>query len=164
MCIRDRDSYQTFSQKAEYLWDSGNKEEWFNSGKRTFECTKSMMSIKVYTILKAYGKDIFRKNVDHLFGQTALFAQLIKDRPNFELLLDPEANIVNFRYTNGQAMDMNDYTDKIRAFLLDSGKFYIVSTLINGQKYLRCTVMNPLTKKRDFEDLLTEIERVGELV
>ena len=61
-------------------------------------------------------------------------------------------------------MDMNDYTDKIRAFLLDSGKFYIVSTLINGQKYLRCTVMNPLTKKRDFEDLLTEIERVGELV
>jgi len=156
-----QDSYKTFSQKAEYLWATGDEQEWYNSGKRTFECTKSMMSIKVYTLLKAYGKDIFRKNVDHLFAQARLFAWLINGRDNFELLIEPEANIVNFRYKHAHALNIDAFTDKIRATILNEGTFYIVSTMINGIKYLRCTVMNPLTEEKHFVELLDYIERIG---
>jgi len=122
-----QDSYKTFSQKAEYLWATGDEQEWYNSGKRTFECTK----------------------------------RLINGRDNFELLIEPEANIVNFRYKHAQALNIDAFTDKIRATILNEGIFYIVSTMINGIKYMRCTVMNPLTEEKHFVELLDYIERIG---
>lgn len=155
------DSYKTFAQQAEYLWDTPQEEEWYNSGKRTFECTKLMMGVKVYSILKAHGKEIFQQNIDRLFGLARNFAQQIESREEFELLLSPEANIVNFRYIGGPADDLDSLNEQIRQSLLESGKFYIVSTLIHGKRYLRSAIMNPLTTGDDFQALLDEIETIG---
>ncbi|MDY8135790.1 pyridoxal phosphate-dependent decarboxylase family protein [Aquimarina sp. 2201CG5-10] len=155
------DAYKTFEQKAQYLWDSQKTKEWYNSGKRTFECTKLMMSIKVYSILKAHGNDIFEKNIDRLYDLSLVFAQIIKDRSNFELALDPQANIINFRYTKSNNSDLNTFNAEIRKVLIASGKFYIVQTMIGEKRYLRCTIMNPLTQKNDLIVLLDEIERIG---
>ncbi|HEY0896587.1 MAG TPA: pyridoxal-dependent decarboxylase, partial [Sphingobacteriaceae bacterium] len=46
------DAYRTFAQRAQYLWSEQTTEEWYNSGKRTFECTKAMTSLNVYTIFR----------------------------------------------------------------------------------------------------------------
>jgi len=52
-------SYATFEQKAQYLWEKNDDLDWFNLAKRTFECTKSMMSIRFYAIINAYGVQFF---------------------------------------------------------------------------------------------------------
>ncbi len=155
------DSYKTFAQKAEYLWESSDSNEWYNSGKRTFECTKNMMCVQVYSILKAHGKETFIRNNEHLFDAARLLAKLIKERNNFELLIEPQANIVNFRYTHSNIQDLNEYTDKIRTQLIKEGLFYIVSVMVDGQKYLRCSVMNPITEEKHFLGLLDSLERIG---
>jgi L-2,4-diaminobutyrate decarboxylase len=46
---RGSDAYHTFSQKAQYLWERQDTGEWYNSGKVTFECTKTMNVISAYT-------------------------------------------------------------------------------------------------------------------
>ncbi|MEM6318030.1 MAG: aminotransferase class I/II-fold pyridoxal phosphate-dependent enzyme [Bacteroidota bacterium] len=158
------DSYKTFAQKAEYLWDAPQSEEWYNSGKRTFECTKLMMPIKVYALLKAHGKGIFGANIDRLYDLGRTFAQMIKERPNFELLIEPEANIVNYRYVPDSAQNIDVLNAQIRQTLTEAGQFYIVSTVINGRRYLRSAIMNPLMTDGDLEDLLAEIERIGKMV
>ncbi len=155
------DSYQTFSQKAQYLWESQQDGEWWNSGKRTFECTKFMMSLKVYSILKTYGEHVFEENVERLFDLAKAFAKMIQARPNFELAIEPEANIVNFRFVN-TANDLNEWNSNIRKQLLQDGKFYIVQTTLNGKLYLRTTIMNPLTTEQDLEALLDEIELLSQ--
>ncbi|MDH7445646.1 pyridoxal phosphate-dependent decarboxylase family protein [Aquimarina sp. 2201CG14-23] len=157
-------SYKTFEQKAQYLWDSQQSREWYNSGKRTFECTKLMMSLKVYTNLRMYGEDIFEKNIDRLYDLGKAFASIIKDRDGFELLIDPAANIVNFRYTNVPSEEINSFNSKIRDELILSGKFYIVQTMIGESRYLRTSIMNPLTKEEDFSALLDEIERIANTI
>jgi L-2,4-diaminobutyrate decarboxylase len=160
-----KDVYKTFAQKAQYLWDTPQSEDWFNSGKRTFECTKLMMSIKVYTILKAHGIEVFEQNINQLFDATRDFAEMISARSNFELLVAPEANILNFRYINQEIeQDLNDINTSIRQQLIESGEFYIVQTTVNDQKYLRCTIMNPFTNKDHFRALLNEIENIGNLL
>ena len=156
------DAYQTFAQKAQYLWDSQHTKEWYNSGKRTFECTKLMMSIKIYAILKTHGERIFEKNIDRLYGLSTIFAKMINDRPDFELALEPESNIINFRYTKANTNDFNAINNAIRQWLVKSGKFYIVQTTIGEDRYLRTTIMNPLTKEEDLKGLLDEIEKIGE--
>ena len=158
---KEIDSYKTFAQKAEYLWESSDSTEWYNSGKRTFECTKNMMCVQVYSILKAYGKETFTQNNEHLFDSARLLAQHIQDREGFELLIAPQANIVNFRYTTTEEQNLNAYTDKIRRQLIQEGLFYIVSVMIDGQKYFRCSVMNPMTEQKHFVELLDNLERIG---
>ncbi len=158
------DSYKTFEQKAQYLWESQNTREWFNSGKRTFECTKLMMSIKVYTILKTYGEELFEKNIDQLYGLAIRFANMIKARPNFELVIEPQANILNFRYLDSEKTDLNTLNTTIHKTLIRSGEFYIVQTIIQEKRYLRTTIMNPLTKEHDLVALLDEIERIADIL
>lgn len=159
---KEENAYQTFAQKAQYLWDSQHTREWHNSGKRTFECTKLMMSIKVYTILKTYGEEIFEKNIDKLYDLGSVFAKMVRERPSFELALEPEANIVNFRYFKTDYEDLNTLNNAIRQWLVKSGKFYIVQTTIGEHRYLRTTIMNPLTQEDDLKALLDEIEHIAE--
>ncbi len=153
--------YKTFAQKAQYLWDAPDSQDWYNSAKRTFECTKSLMSAKIYVLLKAHGLDVFEKNVDRLYESAHKLAELISGRSNFELAIQPESNIVNFRFIPKNTQNVNDLNSFIRKNLIESGKFYIVQTMINDTRYLRCTVMNPLTSTKDFVDLLDEIEIIG---
>ncbi len=157
-------SYETFAQRAQYLWDTPETEEWYNSAKRTFECTKSLLSARVYIVLKTYGTDIFEKNIDHLYSSASNLAELVEDHPNFELAIQPESNIVNFRYLPSTALSLektNDLNSYLRKELIESGKFYIVQTMIKGVRYLRCSIMNPLTTNQDFSAMLAEIEKIA---
>ena len=156
-------SYRTFAQRASYLLND-DEGEWFNSGKRTFECTKRMMSMQVYSILRTYGPRIFEENVTHLYTLARAFARMIKERPALQLALEPEANIVCFRYV-GEGEDkggLNKRNAQIRQEMLEEGRFYIVQTQLREQRYLRTTLMNPFTTEAILGQLLDEVERVGE--
>ena len=157
---RDENSFQTFQQKAQYLWSNQESKDWFNSGKRTFECTKLMMSVKIYSILKAHGEQIFSENVEYLHDLAEKFAISVKARLNFELAIEPESNIVCFRLISSN-LSLNEFNSAIRKQLLQEGKFYIVQTTLKENVYLRVSLMNPLTTETDLKALLDEIERIG---
>jgi L-2,4-diaminobutyrate decarboxylase len=152
------DAYQTFHQKAQYLWANQTSQDWFNSGKRTFECTKLMMSVKIYAILKTYGEGIFAENVDYLYDLGREFAKMINESKNFELAVEPQSNIVCFRLKSAQ----NERTAEVRKRLLEKGNFYIVQTSIREKTYLRVSLMNPLTTTDDLKELLDEIESINQ--
>lgn len=156
-------AYKTFSQRAQYLWSEQETEEWYNGGKRSFECTKAMSILHVYTLYRTYGDNIFGENIDVLFGLATEFAGLINENKNFELAYTPQCNIICFRYTKG-ADDLTALNHQIRQLLLADGRFYIVQTVLNGELYLRVSLMNPLSSVRELKELLEEIEKKGSLV
>jgi len=153
-----KDSYKTFAQKAQYLWADQETEEWHNSGKRTFECTKPMTVLSIYTLMRLYGDVLFRENVEKLYSLAASFAALIKANKNFELAYEPQSNIVCFRYLPQSTGD--DINKKILKTLVEDGRYYLVNTLLNGKFYLRTALMNPLIQLSDLAGLLEEIERL----
>ncbi|GAB3639466.1 pyridoxal phosphate-dependent decarboxylase family protein [Spirosoma arcticum] len=156
---RNADSYRTFQQKAEYLWADSSAKDWFNSGKRAFECTKLMMSAKVYTVLQTYGEEIFTQNVDTLYGLACRFAKQVRSRTGFELAVEPESNIVCFRYVGDEtdADKLNALNTQIRRKLLEDGRFYIVQTTLRGRVWLRVSLMNPLTTDAHLTALLDAV-------
>ncbi len=153
------DAYRTFSLQAEYLFDNRDQEEWFNLARRTFECTKQMIGLKVMSIIHTYGTEIFEQNVDQLYDLTRSFAILIQQDERFELALEPESNILCFRYLETKHQEHCELNAKIRTALVKDGKFYIVQTMLDGQTWLRTTVANPFTSNEDFQQLLDEIGR-----
>jgi len=154
-----KDSYRTFNQEAEYLWSEQASEDWFNLGKRTFECTKLMMSIQFYGIIQLFGESVLEEYIDTVHQNAKDFAELIIENDQMELAMQPQSNIVCFRvfrdnYSNEK---LNQLNTNIRRKLLDDSTFYIVQTILKGKVFLRATLMNPFTKKDDLEKLLGAI-------
>ena len=50
---------------------------------------------------------------------------------------------------------------ELRRDLIQSGRYYIVQTTIDGMAALRATVINPLTTEDHFEGLMTELRARG---
>ncbi|AKD04971.1 aminotransferase class I/II-fold pyridoxal phosphate-dependent enzyme [Pontibacter korlensis] len=151
------DAYRIFSQRAQYLWTDQNTEEWYNGGKRTFECTKAMSALNVYTVFRTYGDGVFQENIERLYGLAEIFADLIKANDNLELAYEPECNIVCFRVkASPEASDNLNLS--IRRQLLEEGRFYIVQTILNGSLYLRVSLMNPLSTEQELQELLIAVE------
>lgn len=155
-------SFRTFSQQADYLFKSA-AEEWYNMAKRTFECTKFMMSIKIYSIIKTHGFAFFTEYVERLLDMGNLFAQIVDKTPNFELALEPMCNIICFRWIkNGLSHEaLNESNEYIRTQILNDGTYYIVKTKLKDSIWLRCTLTNPFTGKQEINGLLGQIHSIA---
>jgi L-2,4-diaminobutyrate decarboxylase len=160
---RGDDGFSTFQQKAHYLWKDQQSHEWFNLGKRTFECTKVMMSVKVYVTLRTYGERAFAANVDHLYDLGRRLGEMIGERPELELAAAPQANIVCFRYAgrDGNVERENELNGRIRRELLREGRFYLVQTSLRGKLYLRVSLMNPFTTEAHLAEMLEVVTAIG---
>lgn len=162
-----RNSYQAVKQDAPYLYKANDVEsdDWYTLSKRTMECTKTTMSLKPYMMLEIYGAEIFERYVDVTLDAAREFAAIIKANADFELILEPESNIVCFKYNptklvRGAVLD--DLQKEIRQKVLESGRFCIVQTVFkNAGTCLRVVFMNPLTASGEMVELIALIEDIG---
>jgi len=150
-------SYEAFSQKASYLFEKSAAEEWYNYAHRTMECTKTMMGMRLFISLAAYGTDFFGGYVTAAWDLAREFARRLRAAGDFETAVEPESNIVCFRYGNKGGADSDGLQRRIRRALLEQGRFYVVQTELSGRTWLRCTLINPRTTIADLEALMDEI-------
>ena len=152
-------SHSTFSQTADYLLTEVDDEDWYNLGKRTFECTKTMMSMHWYALLKFYGEELFDKFVTRQYDLAKEFEKVLKGRDDFEIAVVPASNILCFRFIQSELStdQVNTLNAKIREELLTEGDYYLVQTKLRGILYLRTTLMNPFTEIEHLEELIEKI-------
>ena len=154
----------TFSLNADYLLDQTTEDEWYNSGRRTFECTKTMMCLHWFALLKFYGEALFDEYVTRQYDLAKDYALLLKNHPQFELGTEPMSNILCFRWIAKGVEDeqLSAINAQIRQQLLEEGEFYLVQTKLYGIQYLRTTLMNPFTELTHLEKLLHKITKLAE--
>jgi len=157
-------SYETFAQKASYLFHKSQKNLWYNSAIRTIECTKSALGIIAYTALKYYGKEYYRSYIDSRYDLARVFAEMIKSDSLMELATLPESNIICFRYIPA-GYDENTISQinaSIRDRIVKEGSFYIVQAELDGKLWLRVTIINPGTSEDDLRSLLKRVSGIGQ--
>ncbi|MEL7449980.1 MAG: pyridoxal-dependent decarboxylase, partial [Pseudomonadota bacterium] len=161
---REGDSFAAFAQKADYLF-AADERQWWDMGKRTFECTKRSLSLRIKALLDVHGEALWGDLVDRLFGLAREFATAVDSRGQWQLAVPPEANIVCFRHRPdgiaGAALD--EHNEALRARLLEQGPQYIVQTRFGGSTWLRVTMMNPMTTGDDISCLLDRLETLAKL-
>jgi L-2,4-diaminobutyrate decarboxylase len=156
-------SYETFAQKASYLFQKAQNNVWYNSAIRTIECTKSALGIIAYTALKYYGKGYYKEYIDSRYDLAVTFAMIVNSDRQFELAVKPESNIVCFRYApeGHNDLTLNQINSAIRDRIIKEGSFYIVLAELDGKIWIRLTIINPLTSEDDLIDLLQRIKQIG---
>ncbi len=122
-----------------------------------------MLGLRAYAVLGAGRDGLLEAYIDRALKVTHQFAALVEAASDFELLTQPESNILCYRYTpEGVGEDSLDQLNReIREDLIDSGEFYIVQIEIHGRVYLRSAVMNPFVKISTCEALLEAIRQTG---
>ncbi|HSQ34956.1 MAG TPA: pyridoxal-dependent decarboxylase, partial [Candidatus Binatia bacterium] len=152
-----------FSQKASYLLPEQERVPWEDIARGTIECTKKMMGLKLMMLLKTVGADVFAEYITRTYDLSRDFAALLVGEDDFKLAVEPQANIVCFRYQPSRVPpeQWSAANVALRRRLVAHGRFYIVQTVIAGETYLRLTLMNPFTDLNDLGELVSEIRCFG---
>ena len=151
--VKDASHLQNaFQQQASYLF-YGSPTMGKDFLHRTVECTKSALSTKVFLSLAWQGEKALAQYIEERVELTQQAYLLIKQRNNFYCPYQPESNILCFRYKDNDELQIT-----IREALLNAGSFHLTSTDLNGQRYLRITIMTTATSLKTIEQMLDAIE------
>jgi L-2,4-diaminobutyrate decarboxylase len=115
---------------------------------------------QAHDALSAEGPDAIGAFVERAYDLARAFARVLAEATDFELAVEPEANIVCFRLRPagldpGPAIDA--LQEQVRERVIQSGAYYLVRTRLPAGLFLRVTLMNPFTTERDLEGLLVEL-------
>jgi len=138
-----------FRQQASYLFHE-KEQTGFDAIAHTVECTKAGLGVKFFFGLAAEGEEGLARYVEGRYALGAEAARLIASREEYELAVEPQANIVCFRL---RGLDDDGHLE-LRNRVLADGRYYITTTAFAGRRWLRLAIMNPETELRHVEGLL----------
>jgi len=144
----------TYAQHAPYLY--GEERPGEDLSKKTFECTKAMIALKLFFNLATVGEAGMAAHVERLHEIAARAHALLSARPGFECFGTPESNIVLFRRGRDSAAQ-----DRLREQLVREGDFFITRVTVRRETWLRLVMMNPLTTEEDVRALADRIDRLS---
>ena len=78
-----------------------------------------------------------------------------------DLLVQPQSNIVCYRFLTENPALANSINQRIREQVLQGGRFYIVQTVIDETYWLRSTLASATTTTGHLCELLDLIEQLG---
>jgi L-2,4-diaminobutyrate decarboxylase len=155
---QEQDLDHAFSQRAPYLFHPrGAGERTVDQGVRSFQCTRRADAVKVWVALQRYGADGMGAIYDRLCALTRTLYRLTSERPEFIPLHEPEGNILCFRWVGGAGLTeaaRDELNRTLRERYNASGRGWITSTVLEGRRVLRVTLMNPFTEERHLGALL----------
>jgi L-2,4-diaminobutyrate decarboxylase len=165
LLVRDeRDLDAAFSQRAPYLFHEEDGERAWDQGTRSFICSRRADVFKLWVALQRYGSQGMAELYDQFCALTRQAWVAITERPDFEAMHEPEANILCFRYVgdrqrSDQALDQLNRELRERYNL--SGEGWITGTNLDGRRVLRVTMMNPRTTSGDIGAILDGLAKLG---
>jgi L-2,4-diaminobutyrate decarboxylase len=162
LLMRDAaDLDNAFQQKAPYLFHGAPGARNWDQGGRSFMCSRRSDALKLWVALQRYGTRAFGLLYDHLSDLTDYLHSRLESHADFAVLHRPECNILCFRY----ARDSDDeFNLRLRTTYNTRGAGWITTTVLNGVRVLRVTVMNPRTTEADLDGLVNDLSETGRML
>jgi L-2,4-diaminobutyrate decarboxylase len=148
-----------FQQQAPYLFHGTAGTPTWDQGGRSFQCSRRADALKLWVAIVRYGADAFGLLYDHLSDLTLQLYHILKRTPQFEPLHQPESNILCFRYTARNNRD--DVNLRLRMLYNARGTGWITTTVLDGARVLRVTIMNPRTTQSDLQAMVAELGEIA---
>ncbi len=151
--VRDgRHLNAAFRQKAPYLFHArpGEERSW-DAGRMTLQCSRRFDALKLWVTLRHYGADHFAALLETTVRNTQSLHAKLAAAPDFEPMHAPESNILCFRHLPERG---DDFQAELRRRYNESGAGWITTTVLDGARVLRVTLMNPATTDAHLDRLL----------
>lgn len=161
--VRDEaDLDQAFAQNAPYLFHGAEGSP--DQGVRSFQCSRRADVLKLWVALQRYGADGIGALYDQLCARAATMRERLLAHGGFEVPHVPESNILCFRWVGHGARDqatLDALNAAIRERYNASGEGWITTTVLDGRRVLRVTIMNARTTDAHVERVISGIARIA---
>ncbi|MFW7380972.1 MAG: pyridoxal-dependent aspartate 1-decarboxylase PanP [Oligoflexus sp.] len=160
---------------AEYIIRKGSRD----IGRTTLEGSRPGMAMLVHSGLRIMGRRGYEMLIDTGLQRARLFANMIREAPDFELITEPELNILTYRYIPKDLQEylvsadeaeicrvnehLNHLTVTIQKEQREQGKSFVSRTVLKPERYFqqkinvfRVVLANPLTTPEHLFDILEE--------
>jgi L-2,4-diaminobutyrate decarboxylase len=165
LIMRDAaDLDRAYAQKAPYLFHQRDEPD---QGTRSFLCSHRADSFKLWIALQRYGVEGLGEIYASLCDTTRAMSEQVNAHRRFRALHEPESNILCFRWIgDGSTPDarLDALNLEGRERFNASGAGWVTTTVLNGQRVLRVTIMNPRTTADDCEAVLVGLNEVCEAI
>ncbi|MCF6409371.1 pyridoxal phosphate-dependent decarboxylase family protein [Pseudalkalibacillus salsuginis] len=164
--VKDKRSFRYIQHYADYLNPNDDEEDgMLHLVTKSTQTTRRFDALKLMMSLRMIGTKTFGDMIDYTFNLARETADEIHRRPGFRIInRNPALNAVVFRYDPiaGEGLDLNLLNKKIQQMLLESGGAIMAKTSVEGETYLKFTLLNPRTTLDDIKEILTMIEQYGQ--
>jgi len=163
--VRDEgDLEAAFSQRAPYLFHAKAGERRWDQGLRSFTCSRRIDAFKVWVAFQRHGARGLAALYDHLCANARAMHAAVLARPDFVPVHHPESNILCFRYVGDRTLSeerLDAVNLRTREQYNRAGTGWITTTMLDGRRVLRVTLMNPRTTPADLEQTLADLGEIG---
>ncbi len=158
MLVRDRDTLQHATYHADYLNPRRMAEERIpNQVDKSIQTTRRFDALKLWMTLRTMGADGIGSLFDEVIDLAAAGWDLIDADPRFEVVVRPQISTLVFRFVpEGEVRaDLVDEANlHARKALFASGEAVVAGTKVDGDQYLKFTLLNPQTTTADITAVL----------
>jgi glutamate decarboxylase len=164
---------KVIEKQARYIIRSGS----FDLGKRSLEGSRSGTALFLHAALNILGRKGYEFLIDEGIRKTLYMSHSIRTRPEFEVLIEPEMNILTYRYlpepwreravtgdlSESDHQSINGYNERLQKLQRGTGHTFVSRTTLSTTRYgkhlpivaLRAVIANPLTTESDIDYVLT---------
>ena len=172
--LRDPLLARVIEKQARYILRAGSAD----LGKRALEGSRPGMAFLLHAALKIIGRQGYELLIDDNLRKTLYMADVIRARPEFELLVEPQMNVLTYRFipeelrrkarcaelTISEQEALNEINQKLQRLQRQAGSSFVSRTTLSATAYgdltpvvaLRVVIANPLTTEADIVEILNE--------
>ena len=173
--FKDPQALGAVEHHAEYILRAGSKD----LGQYSMEGSRPGMAMLVHAAFHIIGRKGYEIIIDQNVQKAKAFARMIDAHPDFELITDPELNILNYRYapaavqtrlaaaSHDEQLIMNEVLDRANKRMQKqqraAGKTFVSRTRFSQHRYggqpvsvFRVVMANPMTTLETLRTILNE--------
>ncbi|OOF06172.1 pyridoxal-dependent aspartate 1-decarboxylase PanP [Salinivibrio sp. MA607] len=173
--FKDPSVVASIEHHAEYILRKGAKD----LGSHTLEGSRSGMAMLVFACMNIISRRGYELLIDQSIDKAAVFAKMISQHPDFELISEPELCLLTYRFvparvqaalavSNEEQVDLihnllNDLTKFVQKRQRESGQTFVSRTRLTPEQWQRRTttvfrvvLANPLTTQEILHEVLVE--------
>jgi L-2,4-diaminobutyrate decarboxylase len=134
-----------------------------NQVDKSLQTTRRFDALKLWLTLRIMGADQIGEYVDRVVDLTEQVHAHLDAHPDLEIAAAPQLSTLVLRYRPaGMSEDDADaLAPRIRSALYERGTAMVAATKVDGRRWLKLTLLNPLATRADILGLTDELAGIG---
>jgi glutamate decarboxylase len=155
-------------------------------GRRSLEGSRPAAVLHLHAALRLLGRQGYAHLIDEGIRKTRYLAEAVQARPEFQLMAEPDMNILNYRYIpralrergrNGEGGAEEDelisrFNTRLQEAQGSAGRTFVSRTTIRHSRHgqgrplavLRAVIANPLTTERHIDAVLDDQVHIASML